>query len=110
MLRKTDHCTEYKNGNIAIRYDPDTIADSKKDDVLTISDVLSEIDCDFIGESYCLNNWEMGHTVYNVYSDLVYVFPWRSLESLEAGKTIRLYARKPDETDREILAREEFIS
>lgn len=30
MLRKTDHCKEYKNGNIIIRYDRDMIAESKR--------------------------------------------------------------------------------
>ena len=108
MLRKSDYCKEYKNGNITIKYDGDMIQASKKDDVLTISDVLSWIDCYFIGETYCLSNYETGHTIYNVYSDLVYIFPWRFLEDLEAGKTIRLYARRPDENDREILETEGY--
>ena len=106
MLRKSDYCTVYKNGNITIRYDADTIADSKRDPVLIISDVLSWIDCYFIGETYCLSNYETGHTIYNAYSDLVYIFPLRALEDLEAGKTVRLYARQPDETNREIFERE----
>lgn len=106
MLRQTHHCTEYKNGNITIRYGADTIADAKKDPILVLSEVISWIDCYFIGETYCLSNYETGHTIYNAYSDLVYVFPWRALEDLEAGKTVRLYARKPDETDREIIAGE----
>lgn len=108
MLRKTDHCTEYKNGNITVKYDRDTIRASKKDDVLTISDVLSWIDCYFIGETYCLSNYETGQTVYNCYSDLIYIFPWRYLEDLENGKMVRLYARRPDETDREILETEGY--
>ena len=101
MLRSSDYCKEYKNGNITIKYDAETIQRSKDDDVLTISDVLSWIDCYFIGETYCLSNFETGHTVYSLYSDLVYVFPWRYLEDLENGKTVRLYASKPDDYDRE---------
>lgn len=108
MLRKSDYCKEYKNGNITVKYDRDMIQASKKDQTLTISDVLSWIDCYFIGETYCLSNYETGHTLYNVYSDLIYVFPWRYLEDLENGKTIRLYARRPDETDREILETESY--
>ena len=108
MLRKTEYCTEYKNGNLTIKYDADKIADAVKDPVLTISDVLSWIDCEFIGETYCLSNYETGHTIYNAYSDLVYIFPWSALEALQNGKTIRLYARTPDENDREIIAREGF--
>lgn len=106
MLRKTDHCKEYKNGNIIIRYDRDMIAESKRDSLLTLSSVLDEIDCSFIGETYCLNNYETGHTVYNSYSDLVYIFAWSELEALEAGKAIKLFARKPDETDRELIEME----
>lgn len=108
MLRKSDYCKEYKNGNITVKYDRDKIQESKKDNVLTISDVLNWIDCYFIGETYCLSNYETGHTLYNAYSDLIYIFPWRYLEDLENGKTIRLYARRPDETDREILETEGY--
>ena len=106
MLRKTDHCKEYKNGNIIIRYDRDMIAESKRDSLLTLSSVLDEIDCSFIGETYCLNNYETGHTVYNAYSDLVYIFAWSNLKALEEGKAIKLFARKPDETDRELIEME----
>lgn len=106
MLRTTDHCKEYKNGNIIIRYDRDMIAESKRDSLLTLSSVLDEIDCSFIGETYCLNNYETGHTVYNAYSDLVYVFAWSELEALEAGKAVKLFARKPDEADRELIEME----
>ena len=106
MLRTTDHCKEYKNGNIIIKYDRDMIAESKRDSLLTLSSVLDEIDCYFIGETYCLNNYETGHMVYNSYSDLVYIFAWSELETLEAGKAVRLFARKPDETDRELIEKE----
>ena len=60
MLRKTDNCTEYKNGNITIKYDRDTITEAGKDEVLTISSVLDQIDCYFFGETYCLSNYEPG--------------------------------------------------
>ncbi len=106
MLRTTDHCKEYKNGNIIIKYDRDMIAKSKRDSLLTLSSVLDEIDCSFIGETYCLSNYETGHTVYNAYSDLVYVFTWSKLEALEAGKAVKLFARKPDEADRELIEME----
>ena len=106
MLRTTDHCKEYKNGNIIIKYDRDMIAESKHDSLLTLSSVLDEIDCSFIGETYCLSNYETGHTVYNAYSDLVYVFAWSELETLEAGKAVKLFARKPDEADRELIEME----
>ena len=97
---------EYKNGNITIKLFKDGLTDFERDNILETSELLSLIDCDFIGETYCLSNWETGHTVYNCYSDLVYIFPWSLLDDLKKGKTVRLYARKPDETDREIIESE----
>lgn len=108
MLRSNGMCKEYKNGNITIKFDPETVEAAKKDDVLILSDVLSMFDCYFIGESYCLSNWAMGHTIYNAYSDLVYIFDWNLLAMLKAGEMVRIYARKPDELDREILEREGY--
>lgn len=106
MLRISDHCKEYKNGNIIIKYDRDMIAESKRDCLPTLSSVLDEIDCYFIGETYCLGNYETGHTVYNVHSDRVYVFVWSELKTLNAGKAVKLFARKPDEADREWIEKE----
>lgn len=97
---------EYKNGNITIKYYKEGIQESKRDSLLTLSSLLDMIDCSFIGETYCLNNYETGHTVYNSYSDLVYVFAWSEIEALEAGKAVKLFARKPDETDRELIESE----
>lgn len=107
-MRNNGMCKEYKNGNITIKFDPETVEAAKKDDVLILSDVLSMFDCYFIGESYCLSNWAMGHTIYNAYSDLVYIFDWNLLAMLKAGEMVRIYARKPDEVDREILEREGY--
>lgn len=108
MLHKTDYVKEYKNGNIVIKYDSELIELAKKEPLFAIETALEGNDCYFIGETYCLGNYETGHTIYNAYSDLVYVFLWSELEELERGKTIRLYARKPNETDREILEKEGF--
>ena len=108
MLRSTDYCKEYKNGNITIKYDLETIKEARKDETLIISDVLSWLDCYFIGDTYCLSNYETGHTLYNLHSDLIYIFLWRYLDDLMNGKTVRLYARKPDEYDRELLKEEGY--
>ena len=99
---------EYKNGNITIKYYKDGIRESKRDSLLTLSSLLDIIDCYFIGEAYCLGNYAMGHTIYNCHSDLCYIFAWNDIETLEQGKTLKLYARKPNETDKEILEKEGF--
>ena len=76
--------------------------------MLTKSDIkiFNNIDCYFIGDTYCLSNYDTGHTVYNAYSDLVYIFAWSDLEKLKAGYTVKLYARKPEKEDREIIESE----
>lgn len=99
---------EYKNGNITIKYYEEGIKESKKDSVLIIGCLLEMLDCYFVGETYCLSNYATGHSVYNCYSDKMYIFAWNDIEKLEAGKTIRLYARKIDETDKEILKEEGY--
>lgn len=103
MLRNNDCCKEYKNGNITIKIPADEMEYFKRDNVGILADWLSIIDCEFIGETFCLSNFETGHMIYNYYSDLVYIFPWRELERLEQGKTVRLYARVPDSYDREMI-------
>lgn len=111
MLRISSNgmAKEYKNGNITIQFDRDTLKELKPDyEIETLSNIIYWLDLYFIGESFCLSNWEMGHLIYNAYSDLIYIFPWSLLEDLKNGKRIRIYARKPDESDREILEREGF--
>lgn len=106
MLRTTDYIKEYKNGNITIKFDRELIEFSKRDDVLALASALETADCYFIGETYCLSNYATWHTIYNAYSDLVYIFDWNLLAMLKNGETVRLYARKPDETDRELIEKE----
>ena len=108
MLRINDSIKEFKNGNINIKYDPNIIKEAGKDELWTLSSVLDNIDCYFIGETYCLGNYETGHTVYNAHSDLVYIFAWSDLEKLKAGHTVKLYARKPEKEDRETMESEGY--
>lgn len=114
MLRESTYngiLREYKNGNITIKFCKDDLEEIEAghvSDVEVLSWVLENLDCYFIGDTYCLSNWETGHTLYNAYSDLVYIFPWALLEDLKAGKTVRVYSRKPDEYDRELLANEGY--
>ncbi len=43
MLRKTDYCKEFKNGNINIKFDNDAIEEFKKDaDAVGFSDFKSK--------------------------------------------------------------------
>ncbi len=99
-------CTQFKNGNLNIRIEKEDLEDYLKDQVFFLSDLLWYMNCEFIGETFCLSNWETGHLIYNSYMDCCYIFPWRELETLDAGKTVKLYAHKPTEDERELIEKE----
>ena len=110
MKRIHENIKEFGNGNINLRFTPEQIEEVKTgkiSDVEVISWILDEIDCYFIGEQYCLSNYCMGATIYNAYSDLCYTINFSDVEDvLMTGRHIKLYARKPDEDDREIIEEE----
>lgn len=108
MKRQHDNIKEFGNGNINIRFSPEQIAELKTGKISVVevlSWTLEEIDCYF----NCLSNFTTGATIYNAYSDLCYTIAFSDVESvMMSGRWLKLYARKPDDTDREILEREGF--
>ena len=99
-------CTQFKNGNLNIRIEKEDLEDYLKDQVFFLSDLLWYMNCEFIGETFCLSNWETGHLIYNSYMDCCYIFPWRELETLANVKTVKLFTRKPTEEERMIIESE----
>lgn len=110
MKRNYDNIKEFNNGNINFRFTPEQIAELKTGKISAvevISWILDEIDCYFIGEQYCLSNYTTGATIYNAYSDLCYIIDFSDVETvLMSGRYLKLYARKPDEQDRETIEKE----
>lgn len=110
MRRNNENIKEFNNGNINFRFTREQITELKTGKISAvevISWILDEIDCYFIGESYCLSNFTTGETIYNAYSDLCYVIDFSDIETvLMSGRYLKLYARKPDENDREIIEKE----
>lgn len=110
MRRNNENIKEFNNGNINFRFTREQITELKTGKISAvevISWILDEIDCYFIGESYCLGNFTTGATIYNAYSDLCYVIDFSDIETvLMSGRYLKLYARKPDENDREIIEKE----
>ena len=106
-----ENIKEFKNGNIHFRCpleDRKFLEDKQASAIEIVSWILDEIDCYFIGETYCLSNYTEGITVYNCCSDLCYVLNLTNIESdLMSGRYIKLKARKPDETDREVILESE---
>lgn len=101
MKRKNNNCKLFKNGNLNIKLSKNEIQDFNSDRILFIDDLLSWMDCYFIGETYCLSNYETGHTIYNTYMDCCYVFNWNFLEDLANGKTVKLFARPTEDWERD---------
>ena len=97
----------FKNGNINVRFDSDTIAEiqcGKISDIEALSWALEDVDCRFIGEQYCLSNYEMGATIYSDYADKTFILNFSDIPAvLMKGRSLKLYANEPDDDDREIL-------
>lgn len=105
MIRSTRYGRQFNNGNLNIQIPKEDLTEYNKDQVLFLDDILSGLDCEFIGETYCLNNFETGHTIFNSYMNCCYIFAWSDLDQLAAGKMVKLYARPVTEDDREIMER-----
>lgn len=100
---------EFKNGNISVHFDTDTMTDINNGKISAVEALLWELewkDTYVIGEGYCLSNYDTGFTVYNCRLDKVYIVSNCRLDKAAAGYTLKLYALDPDETDRELIARE----
>ena len=91
MIRASRYGRMFYNGNLNIQIPKEDLAEFNKDQVLFLDDLLSDLDCEFIGETYCLNNFETGHTIFNSYMNCCYIFAWSDLDRLAAGKTVKLY-------------------
>ena len=105
-FRKYKECLQFRNGNLNIRTGKEDLEDFNKDQVLFLSDLLCWLDCEFIGETFCLNNFEIGHIIYNAYMDCWYIFNWTDLDKLAEGKSVKLFAREVTSEDRELIERE----
>lgn len=99
-------CTQFKNGNINVKIEKEDLEDFNKDQVFFLSDLLWYMNCEFIGETFCLGNFETGHLIYNSYMDCCYIFAWSDLDKLAEGKSVKLYAREVTDEDRELIERE----
>ena len=107
MKRVHENIKEFQNGNLSIRFPVEYmegLKSNKYSAIEVISWVLDELNCYFVGDEFCLSNYAMGAMIYNCYSDLVYIINFNDIEeTLAAGRWLRLYARIPDTTHREII-------
>ncbi len=101
----------FRNGNMNLRFTQDEINQIKSgrvSDIEVLSWILDELDCEFLGDEFCLSNYEMGCLIYSHYFDKTYLLRFTDIENvLMKGNALKLYAREPDENDRELLEREQ---
>ena len=100
----------FRNGNMNIRFTSDEIAAVKSgrySDIELLSWILSELDCEFLGDEFCLSNYEMGCLIYSHYFDKTYLLRFTDIENvLMKGKSLKLYGKDPNEDEREMIDKE----
>ena len=102
-----NHCIgtikEFKNGNMNIHFDIQDVYQDESD-IVNLLWLIDSHDTYNIGDEYCLSNYDMGMTLYNVRTDKIFIVSFSELsESFKTGKTLKLYARIPDKYDRELI-------
>lgn len=97
----------FKRGSMHVRFNKDDIEkinSGRVSDIEVLGWKLSDADCDFLGDEFCLSNYEMGCLIYSFYFDRVYILAFSNIEdTLMKGKVLKLYPIKPDEQDRETI-------
>lgn len=69
-----------------------------------LESIIEWSDCYLIGEIFCLSNDECGVDIYNLNRDVLYTLRMSDIERvLLKGNTLKLYARKVDEYERQEL-------
>ncbi len=115
MLRESltneGRAVEFKNGNINVKLDKETLENIGKGDLgalfCALDGALLWLDCEFYGEDYCISNYDMGTALFNSHNGKVYEVSHSDLLGvLGEGKTLKLYAHEPNEWDKEWLARD----
>lgn len=94
----------FKNGSIHITNNGNQYP--RESTLVNALYALEDIDTTAIGESFCINNFCEGCTLWNCHDDLCYLLNLSALEALPEGRAMILHPRRPDDTDREIIARE----
>ena len=85
----------FKNGNFNVKMEESDF--NRESTLVNLIWALQEKDCNIFGEEYCMDNTEMAIDMYCYYTDMIVRIPYRVLNDLESGKTVKLYAHKPNE-------------
>lgn len=89
---------EFKNGNINIKCDP---VEFSNDPLLAVSELLFWVDTEIVCEIQDV--WNPSLLLYNCRLDRCYELFESFQDDLKAGKTVRIFARVPNEYDKAFL-------
>ena len=107
MKNRFHEAREFNNGNINVKFFNENLEDLKSgkfSDIELLSFALEDVDTYFIGDEFCLSNYEMGAMLYNCRRDCIYILAFSDLEKMASGKTLKLYADFNIDSDtREII-------
>ena len=102
-MREFYDLKENDNKDLIIKFERDTVERCQKDLMGTISDVLWQADCYFVGEPFALGNCMMAVYIYNYNADVYYIATYNDLYDIGDGEKVVLTAHEADEDIRELL-------
>ena len=103
MNHNIGYVKEFNNGNMNIHFDIQDVYQDESD-VVNLLWLIDSKDTYVISDEYCLSNYDMGMTLYNVRTDKTFIVSFTELaESFKTGKVLKLIANTPDEYDRELI-------
>lgn len=103
---------KFKNGNFSITAESSDLSGSgsylERDGLELIIDLCNSAELDFvvIGDEGCNGNWDMYYPLYNYYTGMMYLPTGSDCELYRQGKTVKLYAIKPDADDMAVIREE----
>lgn len=102
---------KYKNGNFAVKREPDYDSHDERGMELLI-DLCNSSELDFViaGDEGCAGNYDMYYPLYNAYTGMMYLPTGKDCSNYNFGEWIHLYGKELDAYDIESLLEEDIIT
>jgi len=98
---------EFNNGNVSIKLDTDILEEINAGHTTAryiVNELLSSLDIYQYGDDFSMGNFTMALSLYNCYSDLVYIMTYYDIvHTLLEGRTLKLYAATPTADDKILI-------
>ena len=96
---------EFENGNVNLKIDDmKELEDSRESSLVLLLWELMEHDFEIVSEEYCLSNYDIGVSLYNLRNQKEYTLSYNDVyNKLEKGHTMKLYAYDPNQYDIELM-------